>query len=124
VTISTCSYKLWRPDLGVPVRTSVGPPRSFPDVLVDWSRVWPPWSLVRAGLPEADYRRRYRHQLHRQTPAVLRELRDMQEGYDQPLCLLCHCDLSRPDGWCRRTMLGEWISEKLDVEIPELGCAR
>jgi len=37
-------------------------------VLVDWPRVWPPWSLVRAGLPEADYRRRYRHLLHRQTP--------------------------------------------------------
>jgi hypothetical protein len=61
VTLTTSSYQLWRPDHGIPVRVSVGPPRWFPEPLIEWERVYPPWSLVRAGLPEPDYRRRYRH---------------------------------------------------------------
>jgi hypothetical protein len=47
-----------------------------------------------------------------------RELQDLQEGYDQDLCLLCFCDLTRPDGWCHRTMLGEWISQKTGEDVP------
>jgi hypothetical protein len=80
--------------------------------------VWPPWNLVRAGLAEADYRRRYRHQLHRrQTPAVLAELQELQEGYCAPLVLLCHCDLAR--GFCHRRMLAEWLEAHLGETIPE-----
>jgi Zn-finger protein len=47
-----------------------------------------------------------------------RELQDLQEGYDQDLCLLCFCGLTRPDGWCHRTMLGEWISQKTGEDVP------
>jgi hypothetical protein len=38
--------------------------------------------------------------------------------------LLCHCALNQPDGWCHWRMLTEWLSQKLDVEIPKLGAAR
>ena len=119
MTLSTCSYRLWRPDLGIPVRTSVGPPRSFPDVLVEWPTVYPPWPLVRGKLDQATYRRRYRHQLHRLTPKVLAELQELREGYCAPLVLLCHCDLAR--GFCHRRMLAEWISQKLDLGVAEIG---
>jgi hypothetical protein len=87
---------------------------------VERPTVYPPWSLVRAGLDQATYRRRCRHQLHRLTPKVLAELADLQAGYDAPLVLCCHCDLRKPGGWCHRTMLAEWISQKLDLEVPEL----
>ena len=117
--IGTSSYRLWRPDLGVPVRTSVGPPRFMQAPVVEWPTVYPPWALVRAGLPEADYRRRYRHQLHRLTPKILHELEERQEGYCAPLVLCCHCNLAK--GWCHRRMLAEWISQKLGVEVPEVG---
>ena len=65
------------------VRTSVGPPRSFPDVLVEWPTVYP-WGIYHAGLDEQTFRRKYRHQLHRKTPKVLAELQELQEGYCAP----------------------------------------
>ena len=119
MTLSTCCYRLWRPDLGVPVRTSVGPPRSFPDVLVEWETVYPAWALVRGNLDQPTYRRHYRHQLHRLTPKILAELQELQEGYCAPLILLCFEDLSKPDVWCHRTMLAEWINQKTGEDVPE-----
>jgi hypothetical protein len=98
------------------VRVSVGPPRWFPEPLIEWERVYPPWSLVRAGLPEQDYRRRYRHQLHRQTPAILHELQELRDGYCAPLVLLCHCTR----GFCHRRFLAEWLEGHLGAEIPEI----
>jgi hypothetical protein len=116
VTLFTCSYRLWRPDHGVPVRTSVGPPRSFPDVLVEWPTVYP-WGIYNADLDEQTFRRKYRHQLHRKTPKVLAELQELREGYDAPLVLLCF----EPAGsFCHRTLLAEWISQHTGEAIPEV----
>ena len=70
------------------------------------------------------FRRRYRHQLHHKTPRILAELHDLQEGDCAPLVLLCFEDVSRPGAWCHRTVLGEWISQKLAVEVRELGRVR
>ena len=78
---------LWA--MAVPTDVLVGTPISFPDVLVEWPTVYPPWSLVRGPLDQASYRRRYRHQLHRLAAKVLAELQE-REGYDAPLVLLCH----------------------------------
>ena len=114
--LSTGSYQRWTPAQGVPVRTSAGAPRWFPEPLVEWPTVYPSWALVRGGVAEEEYRRRYRHQLHRQTPAILRELQDMRDGYDQPLCLLCWC----VRGFCHRRFLAEWLEQHLDETIPEI----
>jgi Protein of unknown function, DUF488 len=101
--------------MGVPVRTSVGAPRSFPAPLVDWMTV-APWGIYNADLVEATFRRKYRHQLHRKTPKVLAELQELREGYDQPLVLLCF----EPAGtFCHRILLAEWLQEHLGEPIPE-----
>jgi hypothetical protein len=119
VTIATCSYRLWRPDLGVPVRTSFGPQRFFQAPLLTWPSVYPVGLLDVTD--QQDFRRRYRHRLHTKTPKLLRELEEMVAGYDQPLVLLCYEDLSKPDSWCHRTVLGQWINEKTGAEVRELG---
>jgi Protein of unknown function, DUF488 len=117
--IATCSYKGWREEMGVPVRTSVGAPRAFPAPLVEWPVTYP------VGLLEVtdpgEFRRRYRHRLHSKTPRILAELQELREGYDQPIVLLCFEDLSKPGAWCHRALLGEWISQKTGEEVPELG---
>jgi hypothetical protein len=118
--LATCSYRLWRPDYGVPIRTSVGPPRSFSAPLAEWPTVYP-WGIYNLDLDEETFRRKYRHQLHRRTPKILAELADLREGYDQPIVLLCFEDLSKPGAWCHRRLLAEWISQKLGEKIPELG---
>jgi hypothetical protein len=66
--------------MGVPVRTSVGAPRSFPAPLIDWMTV-APWGLLDVTDPD-EFRRRYRHRLHSKTPKILAELQELQEGYD------------------------------------------
>jgi len=103
--------------MGVPIRTSVGAPRSFPAPLVEWPTVMP-WGLLEVTDP-AEFRRRYRHQLHRKTPKILAELQELQDGYCAPLVLLCFEDLSRPGVWCHRSLLAEWISQHTGETIPE-----
>jgi hypothetical protein len=114
--IATCSYRAWTEEMGVPIRTSVGAPRSFPAPLVEWPTVYP-WGTYNLDLDEATFRRKYRHQLHRTTPKVLAELQELREGYDAPLVLLCF----EPAGmFCHRMLLAEWLREHLGQEIPEL----
>jgi hypothetical protein len=120
VTILTCSYRAWREKMGVLVRTSVGAPRAFPAPLVEWPVTYPV-GLLDITDP-AEFRRKYRHRLHSKTPRVLAELAELREAYAPlSLVLLCFEDLAKPGAWCHRTLLGEWISQKLGEEVPGLG---
>jgi hypothetical protein len=102
--------------MGVPVRTSVGAPRSFPAPLVEWPAVYP-WGIYNLDLGEATFRRKYRHQLHRKTPKILAELQELREGYDQPLVLLCF----EPAGtFCHRRVRAEWISQHRGRRSPSV----
>jgi hypothetical protein len=112
--VRTSAYRLWTPQLGVPVRTTVGQPRvSFP--LVEWPRVYPR-GLFNADLDESEFRRRYRHRLHRQTGRILQELRELREGYGD-LVLLC---FEPPGVFCHRRILAGWLGERLGEEVPEV----
>ncbi len=113
----TSSYRAWRPEFGVPVRTSLGAPRWMTAPLVEWPAVYP-WGLFGKDLDEATFTRKYRARLHRQGPRVLRELADLREGYGD-LVLLCFEDLAKPGVWCHRTVLAGWISEQLGEEVLE-----
>jgi uncharacterized protein YeaO (DUF488 family) len=77
-----------------------------------------PWGLLEVTDP-AEFRRAYRHRLLRKTPKVLSELQDLRKGYCAPLVLLCFEDLSRPDAWCHRSLLAEWISQHTGETIRE-----
>jgi uncharacterized protein YeaO (DUF488 family) len=70
------------------------------------------------GLDEETFRRRYRHQLHKATLKLLRELEDLMAGYGD-VVLLCFEDVSKT--WCHRSMLSRWITERTGLEVPELG---
>ena len=62
---------------------TVGLPKWFGAPLVEWRTV-APFGLLGAGLDQVEYRRRYRHRLHRLTPRLLRELTELREGYARP----------------------------------------
>jgi hypothetical protein len=113
--IYTCSYRAWREELGVPIRTSVGPPRSFPAPLIELPCVYP-FGLVDVTDPE-ELRRRYRARLWRQKPRVLRELEELRQGYGD-LVLLCFEPVGK---LCHRRILSQWLEEQLGEEIPERG---
>jgi hypothetical protein len=102
--------------MGVPVRTSVGAPRSFPAPLVEWPTVYP-WGIYNLDLDEATFRRKYRHGLWSKKPKVLAELSEFQAGYDQDLVLLC---FEPAETFCHRTVLAGWLEEQLGETISEL----
>jgi uncharacterized protein (DUF488 family) len=94
------------------VRTSLGVPRWMTAPLVEWPAVYP-YGLFNAGLEEADFTRRYRARLYRQTPRILAELAELREGYGD-LVLLC---FELADRFCHRHVLRAWLVEHgLDVE--------
>lgn len=43
-----------------------------------------------------------------------------REAGGLPLVLLCYEDLSKPDQWCHRRMLAQWIRRVANVEVREL----
>jgi Protein of unknown function, DUF488 len=112
--VLTASYRTWTPALGVPVRTSLGTPRWFQAPLVDWPTVFP-WGLLKQGLDEAAFTRRYRHRLDQRAGRVLAELRELREAYGD-LTLLCW---EPPGTFCHRRVMSAWLAEQLGEEVPE-----
>jgi uncharacterized protein (DUF488 family) len=113
--VRTGSYRTWRPEYGAPVRTSLGAPKWMTAPLLEWPAVYP-WGLFGRDLDEATFTRKYRARLHRATPRILRELRELREAYGD-LVLLCH---EGPDRFCHRRVLAAWLEEKLGEPVKEV----
>jgi hypothetical protein len=120
---ASCSYWQYRPWMGIAVRTSLGRPRRFDHPLARLDLLTPRPAMLR--MAHDDYRRVYRHQLHRATiervmvsAAGIRRV--ARAGDDVPLVLLCFDDLAKPGSWCHRTFAAQWLAEK-GHECLELG---
>ena len=106
--VFTASYSSVDPTVMVPVRTSIGAPRWAGYAVEEWPAVYP-WGLLDVAGP-VEFRRRYRHRLHRQTPRILAELGELLDRYDGwPVCLLC---FERDPAACHRSILAGWLREK------------
>lgn len=100
----------------VPVQTSIGRPRFVAYEVEPWPAVMP-WGLLDLSEPD-EFRRRYRHRLHRLTPRILGELGELLARYDGwPLALSC---FEQPGEFCHRTVLAGWLSESTGEVITEL----
>lgn len=88
-----------------------GVPKGFTGRL--YQRLAPSWAMLKMGRPEYD--RLFAGILARLDPhEVYRDLGD-------DAVLLCW---ERPNLWCHRRMVAEWLEEKLGVCVPELGLPR
>jgi hypothetical protein len=113
--VFTASFAAVPAGLVVPVLTTVGTPRFVTFPIVEWRTV-APFGLLGIQAP-AEFRRKYRHRLHRLTPKVLAELRELVEAYAPTPIALC-CFEADPTE-CHRSVLGEWLREK-GVQVQEL----
>lgn len=115
--LATSYYARWRPDDGVPVQCSIGAPQWWQGPPLADLRSTAPWGL-KDVLDDDEFRRKYRARLHRQTNRIVRELTELADSYPgTPLILMC---FERDRGNCHRLQLAEWLSERLDVEVPEV----
>lgn len=133
LSIATCTYHEYRPDMGMPVRSTVGNPKWFSYFPYGvWENITPRrWML---GINDRDeFRTKYRHHLHKMTldrllgdaHALQEELAPSWEGtaFTEQLVILCYDNLAQPDMWCHRTFFAEWMGEH-NVIVPELGRTR
>jgi uncharacterized protein YeaO (DUF488 family) len=102
-----------RPELAVPVATSLSVPRWISYPVEPWPAVMP-YGLLDVADPEV-FRRRYRHRLHQRTPRILAELQERYAGW--PLALCCY---EPPGAFCHRLVLAGWITERIGEEVQEL----
>jgi hypothetical protein len=120
----TARYQEFLPEWGIPVRSTAGAPRFHLNYqLAGWWRgVTPEREWLH--LPFVDFRRLYRHKLHKQG---LERLMDAAEGFvpagEDPtharLVVLCYEDVRKCDQWCHRELMAEWFTEK-GVPVIEL----
>lgn len=125
---ATCSYGQFVPEMGLPVRITAGPPNrglSY-DLAGEIPQFAPFGNTLRYEFD--DFRRAYRAKLHRQwkhgMDAARQILADAGAAEGTPLVLLCFEDLAdpyRPDLWCHRTILAQFLRQKTSVEVPEFG---
>jgi hypothetical protein len=117
-------YGVVDPARMVPLQNSIGRPKWASYEIVAWPAVMP-WGLFGAGLDPEDFRRAYRRRLHQRTPPILAELDELLDAYDPfPLASCCFEDLRDGSRRCHRTVLSDWLFERLGVPVPEVGEVR
>lgn len=130
IEIATCSYSQYKPEMGLPVRTSVGPSK-WPrfDFIPHWTNVTPlPYTL---RLPKPRYEEIYMKMLDDHGLEVLTEdLEWIQDSWyeeypDSPihprLVFMCFENLGTPGKWCHRQMFATWWETHTGQEVRELG---
>ncbi len=76
-------------------------------------RLAPTWAMLKMAKPDYD----------QHFAAILAKLnpREIYESLGENAVLLCW---EKPNEWCHRRAVAEWLEQALGVEIPELGLSR
>lgn len=125
--LATCSYTEFRPDMGTPIRFTVGYPRflKLDYKIAGWARLISPTKDM-LSLPKDAYTLAYRRILAGAgVDAIRRQLADLTDGTDVAV-LLCFERLNERaknggENWCHRTMFAAWWQERTGEEVLELG---
>lgn len=125
VNLFTARYQAVKPGMGVPIRTSLGTPRWRLPYSIKWAmrELMPDRSFLHS--PKPQYEIAYRAKLDEAGPERLAELFRcvVDAESDSRLILLCFDDLTKPGGWCHRTMFAQWWTEETGDPVRELGPA-
>lgn len=121
VELFTARYVDYDPAWGVAVRTTVGFPRGWRYGPLEHVRRITPYGLLHIKSRDA-FAQRYLARLDQAGAAPiearLTNIADRHRGL--PLWLCCFEDLSKPGEWCHRTLLAEWIEERLGIAVIEI----
>jgi len=116
--LATCSYAEFRPDMGVPVRISLGRHRGWSTPAFVTEITPRGWYLRR---PEPEYVKAYSEQLARYGVEVIQaRFNALAAEHGQPLVLCCFERLAT-GSWCHRTRFAEHWRQQTGQTIPELG---
>jgi hypothetical protein len=122
VNLFTARYADYDPACGIAVRTSVGMPRGWRHGPLEHVRRLTPYGL-RHITDRAEFTRLYTARLEcAGAEPIFTRLQGISDAHDgQALVLCCFEDVRKPGVWCHRNLLGEWLEDRLAIEIVELG---
>ena len=124
-TLYTCSYSAWRPEHGLPVRTSLGKPKWLPEA-ASWPLLWeitPRGHYFKA--PTEVYDAEYLAQLERYgARRIARRLGEIaRSGFAEPaerLVLLCFESPETAEWACHRRTFAAWWLRQTGERVEEL----
>lgn len=124
-TLVTTSYAAFKPDLGVPLATSIGKPKNFPYPRHDL-KVLMPWVTFRKPPFDRDMTaaaKRYKEYLTEKKATIEHVLDEYAARYDgTPLCLLCYESKGEAmRGGCHRRWFADWVQDSYGFHVPEVG---
>jgi hypothetical protein len=106
--------------MGVPVPTSLGIPAQYKGHRA--AEHLKPKGVFGVEKQMNTFWIRYAERLDAKAAQIAEELKLIHvRNNDQPLVLLCWCDLGDRNGWCHRRMAASWLEEHTKVSVPELG---
>ena len=121
---ATCSFPEFRPEMGIPVRSS----RGFPRYKLRYPLVHKMPSTFPArhwlDLDYDEFDQLYRQHVRANLNLILSEadqVRHAAADHDSPLVLLCFEQLHRPGQWCHRRILAHALEELTGELIVEHG---
>lgn len=117
--LATCSIRAFRPDMGIPVRTTVGLIRA---IKTESGSKLAPYGIF-GKVPDDDwpqFHRLYVERLDGLAAQIDAQLLDLQGKYPgQTLVLLCFDDVRKDR--CHREIAAKWLAERYGNNVPELG---
>jgi hypothetical protein len=120
--LRTGRYATYRPEFGVPVRTTVGPPRFWRFGPLVHARSVTPFGVFRSAkyVTTDEQRTAYLDHLDHHEGEVLAELAAIARSHwGEPLVLLCFEDVHRGEV-CHRTWLAEWLHDRHGLDVSEV----
>lgn len=129
LNLATCSYRAYTQTMGVPVRTSVGPPRFWKKGPLAFIAELAPYGRVDGvDLRKIDdfdlFDVHYRARLTENGVTIVEKIVDLSRGRpDIPLVFLCYEDVHDPSTFCHRRIAAAWLTEQLGLDVPELSPA-
>jgi hypothetical protein len=121
-TAATARFAGWKPEWGVPVRTTVGHPRFFRHPLENVPEL-APFGIMRNPLYDTKlkFMLKYMERLDANGLTIIRKCNDIAAAHGgERLVFLCFEDVHKPGEWCHRTMIATWFEDRLGMILPEL----
>ena len=118
----TTSYKSFKPEMGIPIQTSIGNPKFWRWNALTQAKVFYPYATFKKHGDKTMEQKSviYQKSLDAYAPMIEKMLDSFCAiAGDKPLVLMCYEDVLAGE-ICHRLWLAEWFKTRYNIDVPEL----
>lgn len=120
----TGRYRAWRPEHGVPIRSTVGAPKFWTGPQLIHLKLITPYGLLDPAIDDATAERRYRSRLDDRAGKVVAVLAGIARAHPgRSVVVLCFENVHAGDV-CHRRWLAEWMADRFGIKVDEVDPSR